>query len=81
MLLGHQVIGHELVHAFDDSGAKFDKNGTLRNWWSSASLSEFHNRAQCVVEQYENYKVQGLKINGNLTLGENIADNGGLHGI
>jgi len=73
------IIGHELTHGFDNTGRKFDKNGDIvTEWWSDASLREFNKRAKCIEKQYSKYKVQGLyPISGKLTLGENIADNGG----
>ena len=72
-------IGHELTHGFDDSGQKFDAQGNLRNWWTSADSKAFSERAACVVEEYSQFVVAGdTKVNGRLTLGENVADNGGL---
>lgn len=73
------VIGHELTHAFDDSGARFDADGNLRNWWSATDKAEFEKRTTCVAEQYGGFSpVDGEKLNGRLTLGENTADNGGV---
>ena len=73
------VIGHELTHGFDDSGRKFDFDGSLRDWWTEADAEAFEKRAQCFVDQYEAYSpVEGVTLNGKLTLGENTADNGGL---
>lgn len=72
------VMGHELTHGFDDRGRLFDAQGNLRSWWTEASGRAFQEKAQCVVEQYENYEVGDLRVNGKLTLGENIADIGGL---
>jgi putative endopeptidase len=73
------VIGHELSHGFDDSGAKYDADGNLKNWWSKEDSTKFAALANMVVEQYNEYTVlDTLKINGKLTLGENIADLGGL---
>jgi len=72
------VMGHELTHGFDDKGRLFDAHGNLRSWWSEESGRAFEEKAQCVVEQYENYEVGDLRVNGRLTLGENIADIGGL---
>ena len=72
------VMGHELTHGFDDKGRLFDAKGNLREWWSPEVAEAYRNRAQCVVEQYERYTVEGLHLNGRLTLGENIADIGGL---
>ena len=73
------VIGHELTHGFDDEGGKFDAKGNLDNWWTEKDLKEFESRTQCIAKQYGNYTAVGdLKVNGELTLGENVADNGGL---
>lgn len=73
------VMGHELTHGFDDQGRKFDANGNLRDWWSPTVGEEFDRRAACVVEQYNGYvAVEDMHLNGKLTLGENIADLGGL---
>ncbi len=73
------VIGHELTHGFDDSGRKFDFDGSLRDWWTEADAEAFEERAQCFVDQYAAYTpVEGVNLNGKLTLGENTADNGGL---
>lgn len=73
------VIGHELTHGFDDQGQQYDENGDRVNWWTPHSTEEFKKRTQCFVDQYSGYKQQGVPINGQLTLGENIADNGGIH--
>ena len=73
------VIGHEMSHGFDDSGAKFDAEGNLANWWSEADLKSFKERSQCVVDQFNGYEVQpGLNQNGKLVVGESIGDLGGL---
>jgi putative endopeptidase len=73
------IVGHELTHGFDDQGAKFSGSGALENWWSPAVSSEFKAKNQCVVDQYSAYEIlPGVKINGELTLGENIADMGGI---
>jgi len=73
------VIGHELTHGFDDQGRQFAANGNLQDWWTEADAKEFEARAQCVVDQYGSYAVaDDLKQNGRLTLGENVADNGGV---
>ena len=73
------VIGHEISHGFDDQGAKFDKDGNLKNWWTAEDIKKFDVKTNMVVEQYNNYKVlDTLSVNGKLTLGENIADLGGL---
>ncbi|MCC6809916.1 MAG: M13 family peptidase [Deltaproteobacteria bacterium] len=73
------VMGHEITHGFDDEGRQFDEKGNLRDWWSPEVGKKFEERAQCVVEQYNGYTaVDAVKVNGQLTLGENIADLGGL---
>jgi endothelin-converting enzyme/putative endopeptidase len=73
------VMGHELTHGFDDEGRKFDAQGRLTEWWEPSVSEKFETRAQCIDDQYTSYEVQpGLKLNGKLTLGENIADNGGI---
>ncbi|XP_078010791.1 endothelin-converting enzyme 2 isoform X7 [Phascolarctos cinereus] len=72
------VMGHELTHAFDDQGREYDKEGNLRPWWQNESLAAFQNHTACMEEQYGRYQVNGERLNGRQTLGENIADNGGL---
>jgi len=73
------VMGHELTHGFDDQGRKFDPTGKLREWWEPTVSAKFEERAACVDRLYSGYEVQpGLKLNGKLTLGENIADLGGI---
>ncbi|CAH1118459.1 unnamed protein product [Phaedon cochleariae] len=72
------VMGHELTHGFDDQGRQFDKFGNLNHWWKNKTIEKFKQRTKCVVDQYNKYQINGKNINGNQTLGENIADNGGL---
>jgi membrane metallo-endopeptidase-like protein 1 len=74
------VIGHEITHGFDDKGRQFDKDGNLKQWWNNATIQAFRQRTQCIIDQYSNYELDdvGLPINGRMTQGENIADNGGL---
>lgn len=73
------VVGHEFSHGFDDSGRKFDAKGQLVEWWSPQVVSQYQERAECVSDLYDTYEVEpGLAINGKLTLGENIADLGGI---
>uniref|UniRef100_A0A3B3HNR1 endothelin-converting enzyme 1 n=1 Tax=Oryzias latipes TaxID=8090 RepID=A0A3B3HNR1_ORYLA len=72
------VMGHELTHAFDDQGREYDKEGNLRPWWQNSSVEAFRVRTECMMEQYNRYTVNGEHVNGKQTLGENIADNGGL---
>ncbi|XP_071788612.1 endothelin-converting enzyme homolog isoform X2 [Asterias amurensis] len=74
------VIGHELTHAFDNTGRKYDAMGNLHNWWKNQSAEAYKEHAQCIVDQYDGYlgADDNLHVNGKLTLGENIADNGGI---
>ncbi|MFI5289944.1 MAG: M13 family metallopeptidase, partial [Polyangia bacterium] len=73
------VMGHELTHGFDDEGRQFDAKGNLVDWWTPAVSKEFDKRADCVVKQFDDYTVLGtVHLNGKLTLGENIADLGGI---
>jgi len=73
------VIGHELTHGFDDSGRKFDATGNMTDWWTEADAKQFEERSQCIVDEYGAFTaVDDVKLNGKLTLGENVADNGGL---
>jgi putative endopeptidase len=73
------VIGHEISHGFDDSGAKYDGEGRLQNWWTDADNKEFERRGACVAKQFDGYEVEGgLKHNGKLVLGESIGDLGGV---
>jgi putative endopeptidase len=73
------VVGHELTHGFDDEGRQFDADGNLRDWWTAAVGAEFDRRTSCVEKQYDDYvAVDDLHIKGKLTLGENIADLGGV---
>ncbi|KAB5533310.1 hypothetical protein PHYPO_G00130280 [Pangasianodon hypophthalmus] len=74
------IVGHELTHAFDNNGRKYDKDGNLNQWWSNASVANFNDKTQCIIDQYNNYywKEAGLNVKGKRTLAENIADNGGI---
>ncbi len=73
------TIGHELTHGFDDEGRQFDAEGNLKDWWTPEDAKEFTKRASCVSDQYSQYVVvDDVKINGKLTLGEDVADLGGL---
>jgi endothelin-converting enzyme/putative endopeptidase len=73
------VMGHELTHGFDDSGRKFDPRGRMVEWWSPEVSGKFEGSAQCVDDLYSGFEVlPGVKLNGKLTLGENIADLGGI---
>ena len=72
------VIGHEITHGYDDQGRQYDADGNLRDWWTAGDATEFKRRAQLVIDQYSGYEaLPGLKVNGQLTLGENLADWGG----
>ena len=74
------VVGHELTHGFDDQGRKYDGDGNLRDWWTAEDAKNFETRAECVVNEYDKFSpVDGVKLKGKLTLGENAADNGGIH--
>jgi putative endopeptidase len=73
------TIGHELTHGFDDEGRQFDAHGNLRDWWTPEDAKAFEQRASCISDQYSQYvAVDDIKINGKLTLGEDVADLGGL---
>ena len=75
------VIGHEITHGFDDQGRRFDKEGNLFNWWDEQTAARYVSKAQCMVEQYSQYSyphLGNITVNGLNTLGENIADNGGI---
>jgi putative endopeptidase len=73
------VIGHEMTHCYDDQGRKYDADGNLNNWWTDEDAKQFEARAQKLVDQYNAYEaLPGLHVNGKLTLGENIADLGGV---
>ncbi len=74
------VIGHEISHGFDDSGSQYDKDGTLRNWWTPEDRKKFEAKAKLLQQQFDAYTVlDTLHVNGKLTLGENIGDLGGLN--
>ena len=73
------TVGHELTHGFDDEGRQFDAKGNLRDWWTPEDAKEFQQRADCISTQYSGYTIiDDIKINGKLTLGEDVADLGGL---
>jgi predicted metalloendopeptidase len=73
------VIGHEMTHGFDDSGSQFDADGNLKNWWTDSDKKAYESRTDLVVKQYDAFEpLKGEHVNGKLTLGENIADLGGL---
>ena len=74
------VIGHEITHGYDDQGRKYDVDGNLNEWWTAADAKAFDERAQRVVDEYNAFEaLPGLHVNGKLTLGENLADLGGVH--
>jgi putative endopeptidase len=73
------IIGHEIMHGFDDQGSRFDAQGNFSDWWTPEDMAEFARRSQVLVDQYSAYvAVDSLRVNGQLTLGENIGDLGGL---
>ena len=73
------VMGHEITHGFDDTGRRFDPQGRLEEWWAPEVVKRFEEKTQCLVDQYDRFEMApGLHVNGKLTLGENIADLGGL---
>ncbi|EFQ31298.1 peptidase family M13 [Colletotrichum graminicola] len=77
------ILGHELTHGFDNNGHNYAANGSLANWWDDKSLEAFNNRTKCFVDQYQNFSVTApngtqVPVRGNFTLGENIADAGGV---
>ncbi|MFH4977167.1 hypothetical protein AB6A40_003876 [Gnathostoma spinigerum] len=74
------VIGHEITHGFDDKGRLYDNLGNIRQWWDNDTIEKFEKKAQCIEEQYSNYTLDqiNMPVNGRITKGENIADNGGL---
>ena len=78
------VSGHELSHAFDNSGSQYDESGKFVDWWSNETRKAFEKKTQCFVKQYSRYSITGpdgkeIHVNGQLTLGENVADAGGIH--
>ena len=73
------VIGHEMTHGFDDQGCKYDENGNLNNWWNGDDTLRFQERTAQLAKLFDEFNVRGYQINGQLTLGENIADLGGLN--
>lgn len=72
------VIGHEITHGFDDKGRKFDSDGNLKDWWTEIDAIKFKEKTKKIRDQYASYQIEGKNINGDLTLGENIADIGGV---
>ena len=72
------IVGHEITHGFDDQGSKFDSNGNLMNWWTPQDKLKYNQKIDIIRKQYAEYSVENHPVNSNLTLGENIADIGGL---
>ncbi len=72
------VIGHEISHAFDNNGAKFDEHGNLKNWWTEEDFQAFEELTKGMIEQFDGIEFHGGKVSGELTVSENIADNGGM---
>ena len=72
------VIGHEITHAFDSNGANFDEEGNLNNWWTEADKKAFDKKIEAVTKQWDGIEIYGGKVNGKLTVTENVADAGGL---
>lgn len=74
------IVGHEMSHAFDDQGRKYDKNGLLTDWWSPSDAEKYNEKAKCYVDLFDTYKPRdtSIHVNGNLTLGENLADTNGV---
>jgi len=72
------IIGHEITHGFDDQGRHMGADGNMKQWWEDITVSNFASRTQCMEQQYSNLRYAGMNLNGKLTLGENIADNGGI---
>lgn len=76
---GASTIGHEITHGFDDQGRQYDEKGNLKSWWTKKDEEEFNKRAEVMVKQFNEYEpIKGYHINGKATLGENIADLGGI---
>ncbi|XP_054931289.1 neprilysin-2-like [Dermacentor andersoni] len=74
------VVGHEMTHGFDDTGSQFDADGRLKQWWTDQTRTQFDQKAKCFIEQYGNITDEeaNMTLNGINTVGENIADNGGI---
>ena len=75
------IIGHEITHAFDTNGSKFDENGNLNNWWTDSDREKFDKLKEKVIDYYSQYEIDGYDVNGEITVSENIADLGGLNSI
>lgn len=72
------VVGHEISHAFDNNGAKYDENGVLKNWWTSEDFKKFNARTKAMIKQFDGIELEWGKVNGTFVVSENIADNGGM---
>ena len=72
------VIAHEITHGFDDQGRQYSETGELKNWWTDSDKTKFEKKTKKLVDQFNKFKFHGVNVNGSLTLGENIADLGGL---
>jgi predicted metalloendopeptidase len=72
------VIGHEITHGFDNQGREFDADGNMKSWWTKFASDNFENKTKCFINQYSSFAIEGQNENGQRTLGENIADNGGI---
>lgn len=72
------VVGHELTHAFDPSGAEFNADGAFENWWTEEDYAAYEDRTKAMIDQYDGYEIYDGQVDGEQTLAENIADNGGL---
>jgi predicted metalloendopeptidase len=70
-------IGHEFTHGFDNSGARYDGKGMIKDWWGEQPKKQFSERSQCMVKKFDTMEYYGKKVNGTVTLAENIADDGG----
>lgn len=75
------ILGHELTHGFDNTGRLYDQFGNKRFWWSNSTVEIFVNKSECFIQQYDNFTIPkvNMTVQGKTTLGENIADNGGLN--
>jgi putative endopeptidase len=72
------VLGHEMTHGFDDNGRQYDARGELHDWWHQASIAQFSSKSQCIGDVFSKFSIDGRHVNGNYTMGEDIADSGGL---